>query len=339
MNIEERIKAFASLGEFLRTIKEEELQSITAAIANENPWFTAASVAMSLSTIGENLTEYSLKNWLKNYDFSTPRPRKVALILAGNIPAVGFHDIMSVLLSGHIAVIKYSSKDRYLTQFLLDKLRELAPSLGQQIIVSEELLKDFDAVIATGSDNTSRYFEYYFSKYPHIIRKNRTSVALLHGGESDDELTQLGKDVFSYFGLGCRNVSKIFVPENYQFDKLFRSWEPFKEIVNHHKYCNNYDYQKSILLINREPFLDNGFVILQPSERIVSPISVVYHESYRDMDNLRTILDAIKEKIQTIVGDAPLARVKFGDAQCPALSDYADNVDTLRFLEQLNTTG
>ena len=336
MNIEERIKAFASLGEFLRTIPEDQFQSITADIRNENPWFTPPSVAMSLSSIGENLTEYSLKKWLKNYDFSITGKRKIALVLAGNIPAVGFHDLMCVLLSGHIAVIKYSSKDRYLIRFILDKLREISPPLGDQIIINEELLKDFDAVIATGSDNTSRYFEYYFSKYPHIIRKNRSSVAILHGGESDDALNQLGKDVFTYFGLGCRNVSKIFVPENYQFDKLFTSWETFKEIVNHHKYCNNYDYQKSILLINRENFLDNGFVILQPSDKIVSPISVVYHESYRDMDHLQTLLEGIKDKTQTIVGDSSLARVKFGEAQCPALSDYADNVDTLKFLEELN---
>lgn len=339
MNIDQRIKAFASLGDFLRNIPEDEFQSITANIRNENPWFTPGSVTRALSAIGENLTEYSLKNWLKNYDFSIARNAKIALVLAGNIPAVGFHDIMCVLLSGNTAVVKLSSKDRFLVKYLLDRLCEIAPPLADRIVINENQLKDFDAVIATGSDNTSRYFEYYFGKYPHIIRKNRTSVAILSGDESTEELKALGEDVFSYFGLGCRNVSKLFVPEHYNFNKLFESWEPFKAVIDHHKYCNNYDYQKSILLVNREKFLDNGFVILQPSERIVSPISVVYHETYRDADHLSGILKAIESKVQTVVGNGPLARVGFGDAQCPAVSDYADNVDTMKFLEGLNKTG
>ena len=339
MHIDQRIKAFASLGNFLRNIAAEEFQSITVNVRNENPWFTESSVGMALSAIGENLTEYSLKNWLKNYDFSITRDAKVALVLAGNIPAVAFHDIMCVLLSGNTAVIKLSSKDRFLIKYILDKLCGFEPELARQIIINEDQLKGFDAVIATGSDNTSRYFEYYFGKYPHIIRKNRTSVAVLSGSETGDELNALGKDVFAYFGLGCRNVSKLFVPEGYVFNTLFESWEPFKEIINHHKYCNNYDYQKSILLVNREKFLDNGFVILQPSERIVSPISVVYHEAYRDLDHLGQLLEGIGDKVQTIVGNGPLTRVRFGDAQCPAVSDYADNVDTLRFLESLNKTG
>ena len=206
--------------------------------------------------------------------------------MAGNIPAVGFHDVLCVLLNGDSALIKLSSKDTVLLKFLLEKLIEINPGFSSKIQYAERL-KSFDAVIATGSDNTSRYFEYYFGKYPHIIRKNRTSVAILDGTENEKDLTQLGTDVFSYFGLGCRNVSKLFVPSGYNFGPLFRSWELFKEIEHHHKYHNNYHYQKSIFLVSVIPHLDNGFVLLQESERLVSPIAVVYYEYYTKPDELR----------------------------------------------------
>jgi hypothetical protein len=333
MNIDQRIKSFASLGTYLRNMPAHDLQTLTDSTRNQNPWFTPSSVQRSLGAIGEILTEDSLTNWLKNYEFSTT-PAKVALVLAGNIPAVGFHDLLCVLISGNNAVVKLSSKDQILIEFLLEKLYDLEPAFRDKVEIVDRLVV-FDAVIATGSDNTSRYFEYYFGKYPHIIRKNRSSVAILTSTETTEELSDLSDDVFSYFGLGCRNVSKIFIPEDFSFDRLFKSWDRFSEIIHHHKYCNNYDYQKSILLVNREKFLDNGFVILQQSDKIVSPISVVYYEFYKNNEELKSRLDGVREKIQVIVGKHPYAKIPFGKAQCPSVNDYADNVDTMHFLTGL----
>jgi hypothetical protein len=205
---------------------------------------------------------------------------------------------------------------------------------ADRIIVAEQL-KNFDAVIATGSDNTSRYFEYYFGKYPHIIRKNRTSVGILEGDEDSESLLALGFDVFSYFGLGCRNVSKVFVPQDFGFDQLFPAWEKYQGIIHHHKYCNNYDYQKSILLVNQQPFLDNGFVLVQESDRLVSPISVLFYERYSDMSQLRERLAAASDKIQVVEGNHAVCDVGFGRSQQPQLGDYADKVDTMQFLSNL----
>jgi hypothetical protein len=333
MNIDQRLKAFATLGDYIKNIGQEEMQTLTWETRNQNPWFTPASVEMALSAIGELLDEDSLKKWVKNYDLSSASKR-VALVLAGNIPMVGFHDLLSVLMSGHSALLKLSSKDQFLITSLINKLTEIEPAFSNKIELVERL-KDFDAVIATGSDNSARYFEYYFAKYPHIIRKNRTSVGIITGKETEADLRALGKDVFSYFGLGCRNVSKLFVPDYYKFDRLFESWEVYADIINHHKYCNNYDYQKSILLVNRQDFLDNGFVIIQHSDKIVSPISVVYYDYYEDEIHLQERLNEIKDKTQVVVGGSPFAQVAFGNAQCPGLNDYADKIDTMKFLAEL----
>jgi hypothetical protein len=254
--------------------------------------------------------------------------------MAGNIPLVGFHDFLSVLIAGHVAVIKLSSKDTVLLRWLIGLLLEIAPAFKDQIDIAERL-QNFDAVIATGSDNSSRYFEYYFGKYPHIIRKNRTSVAILTGKETPEQIAVLGNDVFSYFGLGCRNVSKVFIPEGYTFETLLRPWEPRNPIIHHHKYCNNYDYQKSILLVNCVPFLDNGFILLQQSEKMVSPISVLYYETYSDDQSLAATLAKHADKIQCITGLHALATVAPGQSQFPALTDYPDQVDVLEFLAEL----
>lgn len=227
-------------------------------------------------------------------------------------------------------MIKLSSKDSFLMRYIVDELVKLEPEFKSRIEIAERL-KDFDAVIATGSDNTSRYFEFYFGKYPHIIRKNRTSAAVLTGNESDQDLLLLGKDVFSYFGLGCRNVSKLFVPDGYPLERVLDNWKGYENIIHHHKYCNNYDYQKSILLVNRQPFLDSGFVILQESDRMVSPISVVFYEYYNDESAIQERLNELSDKIQVVVG-RPAAYKPFGEAQYPRIDDYADNVDTMEFL-------
>jgi hypothetical protein len=333
MTIEERIDAFSALGVFLRQIPDDQFQTIALRAANENPWFTKENVRMAINGVITFLASAALAPWAHRYSPS-PGPKTVALVMAGNIPLVGFHDLLCVLISGHNAQIKLSSKDSTLTKLLIELLIQIQPAFSDKIRLVDQL-KSFDAVIATGSDNSARYFDYYFGKYANIIRKNRTSIAVLTGHESDDELKALGTDIFSYFGLGCRNISKLMVPLNYDFGKLFSNLESFQPIINHHKYANNYDYQKSILLINQQPFLDNGFVLLQESDKLVSPISVVFYEYYQDHNALQNRLRETSGKIQCIVGNTIESTVRFGQAQFPSIDDYADNIDTMKFLSGL----
>ena len=335
MDLEKRISAFACLGTELENLQHETLTALTQAAKSENPWFTPGNVALSLRGITCFLRKESLTNWLNRYDFSQVAPKTVGVVMAGNIPLVGFHDFLCVLLSGHNIRAKLSSKDSVLITYLTERLIAIEPAFKQHITLTTEQLKGIDAVIATGSDNSARYFEYYFRKYPHIIRKNRTSVAILRGDEDPSTLTELGSDVFSYFGLGCRNVSKVFLPKSFDPAFLLKSWEPYKEVINHHKYANNYDYQKSIALVNKTPFLDNGFVLLLEDERLVSPVSTVYFQYYRNEVHLNEILEPYSNKIQCIVGSTPPATIAFGKSQLPDVSDYADNVDTMKFLLNL----
>lgn len=335
MNFKDRTTAFEKLGKFLIAIDKDELDEISLKAMNENSWFTKESIKTALESIASVLNLKNLEEWLSNYDLKEHDPKVVAVVMAGNIPLVGFHDLLSILITGNHILIKPSSKDSVLLRFIISKLIEFEPRFKSLITLTDQL-KNFDAVIATGSDNSSRYFEYYFSKYPHVIRKNRTSCALLSGFESDQELYELGKDVFTYFGLGCRNVSKLFVPKEFDFSKLLKSWEPYENIMIHHKYHNNYDYQRSILLVNRIPFLDSGFVHLQESDRLLSPISVVYYEYYDDWHTVVDKLNSQSDKIQCIVGNVKPATVRIGQAQSPALRDYADRVDTIAFLQSLN---
>ena len=334
MTIDERIQTFVQLGEYLKSLPEEKFKTFAESIRIENPWFTIENLRMAVSGIIKFLNEKNLREWLSFYVVPDRPTRNIALIMAGNIPAVGFHDLLCVLINGDNALVKLSSKDTRLIKMLSEKLIDINPAFAEKIRYVEQL-KNFDAVIATGSDNTSRYFEYYFGKYPHIIRKNRTSVAILDGKETEKDLIQLGADVFSYFGLGCRNVSKLFVPRNFDFVHLLNNWKIYSDLEHHHKYHNNYHYQKSILLVSSIPFLDNGFVLLQESERLVSPIAVIYYEYYDSGEELDIRLKSISEKLQCIVGDSAPASVKFGDTQFPTLTDYADNVDTLKFLAEL----
>jgi Acyl-CoA reductase (LuxC) len=334
MTLEERIQAFEILGNSLEDQPTNEFQSLAERVRQENPWFTEANVRMAVNGVRKLLQPNELRDWAGDYALNT-QPKKIAVVMAGNIPMVGFHDFLCILICGHSIMIKSSSKDTVLMKFITDRLIDIEPRFRDRIEFAEQL-KGFDAIIATGSDNASRYFEYYFGKYPCIIRKNRTSVAILHGNETDDELKTLGTDVFSYFGLGCRNVSKICLPSGFNVERLFRAWEPFRDIIHHHKYCNNYDYQKSILLVSSTPFLDNGFVMLLETSRLVSPIAVVYYEYYENKTALNNTLEAMASKIQCIVENTPESSVRFGQAQFPGLGDYADQVDTLRFLTELN---
>ena len=334
MSVEERIAAFYKTGNSVVTLNEEKFQSLALKARNENPWFTEDSIRMAVSGLQRILSHNALNTWTSGYNLNVPA-RKIAVVMAGNIPFVGFHDLLCVLICGHSICIKSSSKDSTLIHFIVDTLTEIEPRFKNRIEFSDQL-KNFDSIIATGSDNTSRYFEYYFGKYPHIIRKNRTSVAILNGHETESELIDLGIDVFSYFGLGCRNVSKLYIPQEYPVENVLRNWESFKEIIHHHKYCNNYDYQKSVLLVTGAQFLDNGFVMLQETEKLVSPIAVLYYQRYKSTDDLTEILEANKQKIQCVVDNSDKSKIKFGQAQYPLPGDYADQIDTLKFLTGLN---
>jgi hypothetical protein len=331
-NIRNTAKLLARWGEAIRTIDAETKNRLFSQASARNSWFTPTSIETALRGITKFLDEDSLHNWLCQYP--SPTPRTVGLIMAGNIPLVGFHDLLCTLASGHRAMIKLSSKDEVLLPFLLDLLYTVEPSSQSRVIITDRLA-NFDTVIATGSDNSSRYFEYYFGKYPHIIRRNRTSVAILIGDESNEELTALGSDVFTYFGMGCRNVSKIFVPEGFDLRQLLGAWELYHGVADHNKYRNNYDYQLAILLVNKKEHLDNGFVLMVESDKLTSPIAVVYYETYPSRTAMDQRISLVRDKIQCIVGRTDLCTVPFGHTQQPGLMDYADEVDTLAFLTSL----
>jgi hypothetical protein len=334
MQLSNRIQAFHQLGQYVTQLSSENKEHWCRQAQSENAWFTPQSVALALHGIARFLEEKTLTEWTSRYTFNKPS-KTVATILAGNIPLVGFHDFLCVLISGHKALLKVSSKDSQLIRLIIARLLEIEPRFAQFIEIADGPLKNFDAVIATGSDNSARYFDHYFGKYPNMVRKNRTSCAVLTGHETPSEMAALGVDVFTYFGLGCRNVSKLFVPSSYSFQQLLDNWASFSEAGNHHKFHNNYDYQKAILLVNSEPHLDTGFLLLQESEKLVSPISVLYYEYYQSEDDVINKLLAQRNKLQCIVGSQPFCTVPFGNTQQPTVSDYADDVDTLAFLTKL----
>lgn len=335
-NKEVKIEGLTALGNYLLS-EDEALQKAIIQAKNKNAWFTEEQVKNAITATGRLLNKENLKQWIADYQFGDRK--KVGLTLAGNIPLVGFHDILAVLIANHIALVKLSSADDILIPLILDKLIQIEPSFKEQIFFVDKLT-DFDAVIATGSNNTSRYFEYYFSKVPHIIRKNRNSVAVLNGEESTEELKALGRDILDYFGLGCRNVSKIYVPKGYNFTPFFEAIEEYHPIINHHKYNNNYDYNKSIFLVNKVEHLDNSFLLVAKSDTLSSPLSVVFYEEYQDLKTLENKLEERKDDIQVLVSncmtETTLARTFFGNSQQPNLWDYADGIDTLKFLSSLN---
>lgn len=300
----------------------------------ENPWFTFRSVEQAFIGILPWLERTALAKWAANYPElnQNSASKSIGLILAGNIPLVGFHDVLTVLLSGNTALVKMSSNDRVLMPFLLRILLEIEPRFSKFVQFVNKL-ENPDAVIATGSNNSSRYFDYYFGKYPHIIRKNRTSVAILTGNETDEDLCRLGSDIFSYFGLGCRNVSKLYVPFAYDFDRFFRQIEEFSFLMEHNKYMNNYDYHRALFLLNQEPFLTNNFLLLREHPELSTPVSVLHFERYSSLTDLGLDLNRMEDRLQCVVGEGHLP---FGSAQCPGLMDYADGVDTLRFLTGLH---
>ncbi|MBP7498174.1 MAG: hypothetical protein KA792_10975, partial [Bacteroidales bacterium] len=320
MNIEKKIKAFSKLGNYLQNATNSGLNKLIKEEHYYNPWFTEKNVKNSLSAISVLLEENNLRAWLEKYNLINENKSQkiIGLVLAGNIPLVGFSDFLSVLISGNKLLCKLSSDDKRLLPALANILIQIEPGFKDLIVFTEGLLKGFDAVIATGSNNTARYFEYYFGKYPHIIRKNRNAVAVLTAKENNLELKALADDIFMYFGLGCRNVSKIYVPLNYNFDDFINSIEDYRPLINHNKYCNNYEYNKAIFLINNEPYLDNGFLLIKENVVISSPVAVLNYEYYTSQEEIKKKLDILKDKIQCIVGVAK-EYIPFGKAQFPQL--------------------
>ncbi|MGY2134020.1 acyl-CoA reductase [Hymenobacter sp. HD11105] len=336
MNHNERLAAFVALGQRLRNLTDDEKADLFSRARNNNSWFDAPNVAAALEGIVTMLDENTLSAWASRYSTEPTTPRQVGVVMAGNIPLVGFHDLLCVLLSGHLLLAKPSSDDKYLMHWIVDELTRIDSRLCERITFVERL-NDADAFIATGSDNTGRYFEYYFRHKPHLIRRNRTSLGILTGQETPEELAALGADIFQYYGLGCRNVSKLMVPKDYRFDKLLDNLQPWERVLEQNRYQNNYDYNKSILLVNRVPHFDNGFVLLTESAQLVSPISVVHYGTYTDNTDLQQQLAQVAEQTQCLVsagGQFP-GSFPFGQAQCPSVSDYADGVDTMAFLGNL----
>ncbi len=333
MTKEQRIKAFGELGQWMLQLDNESTFFIQH-LSHRNPWYTEDNVLKQFRAIGQSLNTAALTKWLVNYD--APKVDKtVGLVLAGNLPLVGFHDLLCVLAMGFNAQIKLSSDDAGVSTLVINKLLTIEPKFASQIQIVEKLA-NFDLVIATGSNNTARYFEYYFGKKPHIIRKNRNSIAVLHGDESSEELKNLGNDIFDYFGLGCRSVSKIFIPKGYPIATFFEAIESFSSIRDHYKYNNNYDYNKSIYLINRDKHFDNGFLLLKEDEKIASPLAVVFYEEYDTLADVEKYINLHDEAIQCVVSTKNLniqtSQFNLGMSQSPGLDDYADNVDTLAFL-------
>jgi hypothetical protein len=314
----------------------EKFKDLLSLSQSHNGWFTPEQVYFAVHSWADALTEDNLNEWLSSYNLSEVKQKTVALILAGNIPLVGFHDFLSVLITGHKVLVKASSNDQHLIQFLSNYLISVEPKLSYYISFTDGKLENFDAIIATGSNNTARYFEFYFKDKPSIIRKNRNSVAVLNGKESHDDLVNLGEDIFRYFGLGCRNVSKLYVPKDYNFDAFFKAMYSYKDVIFYEKYSNNYDYNKAVFLMSNFKLLDNEFLTLKEDKSYASPISSVFYEYYEDLTELQTRLTNEAEQIQCIVSDNLIEKaIPFGQTQQPKLWDYADNVDTLLFLSSL----
>ncbi|MGI6339405.1 MAG: acyl-CoA reductase [Bacteroidales bacterium] len=338
MTLSERVGSFAELGTILReslagkpTMYSSQLQNLINTQQFMNPWFTPQNVKTAINAIAGELTEENIEKWTGMYpELAEERdPITVAVVMAGNIPLVGFHDYLCVLISGNNLLAKASSKDTELIVFLNEILCNINHEFRNMVRFSDGFLSGFDAVIATGSNNTSRYFEYYFSRYPHIIRKNRNSAAIIDGTETSNELKYLGSDVFSYFGLGCRSISKIYIPEEYDLNKMITEWESYSEVINHNKYANNYDYNKAIYLINNEIFIDTGYILLKESTALTSPVAVLFYEKYSSIEKVYDLLKQMDQEIQCISGKG---HVPFGKTQSPHLWDYADGRDILEFL-------
>ncbi|MDQ6610478.1 MAG: acyl-CoA reductase [Bacteroidota bacterium] len=331
MNLQARKDLLVRLGHFMQS-EDASWQKAKQTATAENAWFTPEFIELSITAISKDyLSEERLQELIHKYDLKDDvLPKKVGLVTAGNIPLVGFHDLLCIFITGHYAYLKLSSKDASLLKCIIKKLTEWNDEASSYFVISG-LLKGCDAYIATGSNNSASYFEYYFSKYPHIIRKNRTSVAILTGNETDKELEALADDVYLYFGLGCRNVTKLFVPEHYNFEHLLSIFKKYNYLSEHHKYKNNYDYNLAIHLLNHKYYMSNESILLVEESSTFSPISQLNYEIYQDVENVRQSVQA-HDDIQCIVGKN---YTSFGAAQRPGICNFADGIDTIQFLKDL----
>ncbi len=336
MNLDQRIHSFLLLAGKLKTLDPDRRQMLYSKARTHNPWFTGENIDLAFEGLFRYLDKDKLEKWLKAYPERSGKPKVIGVVMAGNIPMVGIHDFLAVLISGHRLQAKLSARDEVLIRFITDLLFEIEPAFRDYIRFVDRL-KNYDAVIATGSDNTSRYFEYYFSKVPHIIRKNRTSAGLLSGEEQPEDLERLADDIFQYFGMGCRSVSKIYLPADMDPVDIKTGFNKYKSLIDHHKYANNYFYNRSVFLVNRTPHIDTGFLLMEENSGLVSPLSVLYYEHYSDRQDLETRLAAYAGKIQCLVAKDQWypGSLEFGKAQQPEVWEYADHIDTMDFLINL----
>ncbi|NJB83350.1 acyl-CoA reductase [Wenyingzhuangia aestuarii] len=349
MSLDKRKQAFITLGHFLsqftttEIVKKEDVpfndlffDVFTTQIkrAEEyNSWFTQDNVLFSFESWTNALSKESINQWLEAYDIPNNSDKTIAVIMAGNIPLVGFHDFLSVAITGNKVLAKLSSNDKYFIPLVAKYLEHVEPSFKGQFEFTEEKLQNYDAVIATGSNNTARYFDYYFGKHPHIIRKSRNSVAVLDGTETHEELEALSDDIFRYYGLGCRSISKLFVPKDYELDNLFKAVYKHRDIINYTKYANNYDYNKAVYLMSLFDMKENGFLMMKEDPSYASPIATLFYETYDDLESLKDKILTDSDKIQCVATNLNIENsVKLGQTQAPKLWNYADNVDTVKFL-------
>ncbi|MDA9111401.1 acyl-CoA reductase [Flavicella sp.] len=349
MSLQQRKDAFVALGVFLSQFSRKEILRKENIPHNDlffdafqmqidraqefNGWFTKDNVLFALESWSQALRPENLNKWTSSYIFKQNTPKTIAVIMAGNIPMVGFHDFLSVLIAGHSLVAKLSSNDKHFLPMLGKYMQYAHPEFNGKITFTEGKLTDFDAVIATGSDNTARYFDYYFGKHPHIIRQNRNTVAILSGDEDLKTLERMSDDIFRYFGLGCRSISKIYLPKGFDLNRIFKAVFKHKDIVNYERYANNYEYNKAVYLMSLFDIRENGFLMLKEDRSFTSPISSLFYEYYEDLDSLLTTLEQERSKIQCITTNIDIpGSIPLGKTQAPSLWDYADGVDTLQFL-------
>jgi hypothetical protein len=343
------IKALSELGQFLSQFNTKSIEKNESVLFNDlffdgfkhqiklskehNGWFSEANILFAIESWAKLLTTDNLNSWVSNYSLEVASQKKVAIIMAGNIPLVGFHDFLCALICNHKIIVKQSSNDKHLLPFLTLYLTKVAPEFKDRVVFLDQNLEGFDAVIATGSDNTARYFEYYFKDKPSIIRKNRNSLAILTGDETKEDLIKLSNDIFQYYGLGCRSVSKLFVPNDYDFDAFFEAMYHWNPIINGAKYANNYDYNKAVYLMSEFKMLENGFLMIKEDESYASPIATLFYEHYDSLETLSKKLTKDASKIQCIVSNQLSdEHLPLGSTQTPKLEDYADGVDTIDFL-------
>ncbi len=348
--LSERVDVFVKLGELfslfaanspwpghacgLSEVEYAAFREVVLRAVARNGWFTEANVRQALEGLSIMLRREALAEWVKAYPSLQVDhvQRTIGIIMAGNVPLVGFHDLLCALICGHTARVKCSSDDAGLTPAVIQLLDHLSPDLASSVFIAPDKLGEVDAVIATGSDNTARYFDHYFAQHPRIVRRSRTSVAVLDGTETEAELAALGEDIFRYFGLGCRNVGKLYVPQDFDLDRIFKAIFPWEHLARHNKWANNYDYHKAIWLMDRVPLIENGFVLFKEDTGIYSPLGSLFYERYADRTAVLSTLKAEEHRIQSIIGHGHLP---YGTAQCPGLLDYADGVDTMKFLLEL----